>query len=145
MTMGMLFALSAMHWTLHTPGPEFQFSSGILAHSSGQNWCNWVRFVGRLARLSCPQATSKLFLSVCLGRLSIWKTHLRPCFSFLTDVLRCCLNIFTCSFFMMLSIFWGDLVPAAAKEPQNMMLPPPCFTVAMVFSGLVASSFFLQM
>uniref|UniRef100_A0A4W5MQY3 Leishmanolysin-like peptidase n=1 Tax=Hucho hucho TaxID=62062 RepID=A0A4W5MQY3_9TELE len=28
-------------------------------------------------------------LEVCLGSLSIWKTHLRPSFNFLTDVLRC--------------------------------------------------------
>ncbi|CDQ85019.1 unnamed protein product [Oncorhynchus mykiss] len=34
-------------------------------------------------------------LEVCLGSLSIWKTHLRPSFNFLTDVLRCCFNIST--------------------------------------------------
>uniref|UniRef100_A0A4W5N7A6 EF-hand domain-containing protein n=1 Tax=Hucho hucho TaxID=62062 RepID=A0A4W5N7A6_9TELE len=34
-------------------------------------------------------------LEVCLGALSIWKTHLRPSFNFLTDVLRCCFNIST--------------------------------------------------
>ena len=28
-----------------------------------------------------------------MGSLSIWKTHLRPSFNFLTDVLRCCFNI----------------------------------------------------
>uniref|UniRef100_A0A8C7FSD7 FACT complex subunit SSRP1 n=1 Tax=Oncorhynchus kisutch TaxID=8019 RepID=A0A8C7FSD7_ONCKI len=32
-------------------------------------------------------------LEVCLGSLSSWKTHLRPNFNFLTDVLRCCFNI----------------------------------------------------
>ena len=32
-------------------------------------------------------------LKVCLGSLSIWKPHLRPCFNFLTDVFRCCFNI----------------------------------------------------
>ena len=34
-------------------------------------------------------------LEVCLGSLPIWKTHLRPRFNFLTDVLRCCFNIST--------------------------------------------------
>jgi hypothetical protein len=34
-------------------------------------------------------------LEVCLGSLSIWKTHLRSSFNFPTDVLRCCFNIST--------------------------------------------------
>ena len=34
-------------------------------------------------------------LEVCLGSLSIWKTHLRPSFNLRTDVLRCCFNIST--------------------------------------------------
>uniref|UniRef100_A0A4W5PI58 Uncharacterized protein n=1 Tax=Hucho hucho TaxID=62062 RepID=A0A4W5PI58_9TELE len=34
-------------------------------------------------------------LEECLGSLSIWKTHLRPSFNFLTDVLRCCFIIST--------------------------------------------------
>lgn len=41
------------------PSTSFlQYSAGILAHSSWQNWCNWVRFVGHLARTRlqiCPQ------------------------------------------------------------------------------------------
>ena len=45
---------------------------------------------------------------------------------------------------MMPSILWGALVPPVAKHPHNMMLPPPCFTVGMVFLGLQASHFFLQ-
>ena len=31
-------------------------------------------------------------------------------------------------------------IPPAAKHPHNMMLPPPCFTVGVVFFGLQASS-----
>jgi hypothetical protein len=37
----------------------------------------------------------KYALEVCLGSLSIWKSHLRPSFNILTDVLRCCFNIST--------------------------------------------------
>ncbi len=35
-------------------------------------------------------------------------------------------------------------VPELEKQPHNMMLPPPCFTVGMVFWGLNASPFFRQ-
>ncbi len=41
------------------------------------------------------------------------------------------------------SIWCSRPVPFAEKQPQNMMFPPPCFTVGMVFLGLY-SSFFLQ-
>ena len=84
-------------------------------------WCNWVRFVGLLAR-TCFFSSAHKFsmglrsglcyghsntstllslshfvttLEVCLGSLSIWKTNLRPSFNFLTDILRCCFNIST--------------------------------------------------
>ena len=43
------------------------------------------------------------------------------------------------------SILWSVSVPPAAKHPHNMILPPPYFTVEMVFSDLQASPFFLQM
>ena len=43
------------------------------------------------------------------------------------------------------SILWSALVPPAAKHPHNVMLPPPCFMFGMVFFGLQASPFFLQM
>lgn len=53
-----------------------------MAHSCRQNWCNWVRFVGLLAR---GQTLTLLSLSyfatiseVCFGSLPFWKTHLRP-------------------------------------------------------------------
>ena len=39
------------------------------------------------------------------------------------------------------SISWSAPVPTAAKYPHNMMLPPLCSTVGMVFFGLQASSF----
>ena len=45
---------------------------------------------------------------------------------------------------MMPSILWSAPVPPAAKHPHNIMLPPPCFTVGMVFFGLQAFPFFLQ-
>ena len=68
-------------------------------------------------------------MEVCLGSLSIWKTHLRPSFNFLTDVLRCCFNISTSfSYLTVPSILWSAPDPPAAKHPDNMMLPPPCFT-----------------
>ncbi|KAK6319802.1 hypothetical protein J4Q44_G00089090 [Coregonus suidteri] len=35
-------------------------------------------------------------------------------------------------------------VPPAAKHPHKMMLPPPCFTVGMVFFGLQAYPFFIR-
>uniref|UniRef100_A0A3B5R4F5 Ig-like domain-containing protein n=1 Tax=Xiphophorus maculatus TaxID=8083 RepID=A0A3B5R4F5_XIPMA len=34
--------------------------------------------------------------------------------------------------------------PLAAKQPQSIILPPPCLTVGMVFLGLKASPFLLQ-
>ena len=42
------------------------------------------------------------------------------------------------------SILWSAPLPPAAKHPHNMMLPPLCFAVGMVFFGLQASPFFLQ-
>ena len=78
---------------------------------ASQSWCNWVRFVGRLARTHffssahnfsmglrsglCDGHSNTLTLlslshfattlDVCLVSLSIWKTHLRPSFNFLPD------------------------------------------------------------
>ena len=74
-------------------------------------------------------------LEVCLGSLSIWKTHLRPSFNFLTDVLN------------VASIYphiWSLHVHPIFLFPHNMMLLPPCFTVGMVFFGLPASPLVLQ-
>ena len=45
---------------------------------------------------------------------------------------------------VMPSILWSAPVPPASKHPHNMMLPPPCFTVGMVFCRLQASPVFLQ-
>ena len=42
---------------------------------------------------------------------------------------------------MMPSMLLNAPVPPAAKHPHNMMLPPPCFMVGMVFFGLQASPF----
>ena len=65
--------------------------------------------------------------------LSIWKTHLRPSFKFLTDVTSMYPHNFP---FLMPSILGSAPVPPAAKYPTNMTLPPPCFTIGMVFLGL---------
>ena len=43
------------------------------------------------------------------------------------------------------SVLWSEPMPPAAKHPHNMMLLPPCFVVGVVFFGLQASPFFLQM
>jgi hypothetical protein len=37
--------------------------------------------------------------------LPIWKTHLQPSFNFLTDILRCCFNIYTHNFLSSCNLF----------------------------------------
>lgn len=67
----------------------------------------------------CHFATT---LEVCFGSLSIWKTHLRLSFNFLTDVYMCCFNICTCS-----------------KAPHDMMLPRPCIMVGICLASITFS------
>lgn len=43
---------------------------------------------------------------------------------------------------LMPSIFWGTPVPFPAKHPHDMIAPPPCFTVWMVFFRLKSLSLF---
>ena len=58
-------------------------------------------------------------------------------YSFLEDGLRFCCRIFKkSSFFMIPSTFWRAQVSLPAKQPQGVMLPPPCWTVAMALLGL---------
>ena len=69
--------------------------------------------------------------------------HLRPSLNFMTHVLRCCFNIYTYFFcLMMLSILWNAPVPSAAKHPHNMILPAPCsialFLVWLFYGGFGA-------
>ena len=79
------------------------------------------------------------------GHCRFGKTHSQPSFNFLTDVLRSCFNISTLfSYLMLPSILWSAPVPPAAKHPHNMMLPPPCHTVGMVFYGILASPFYFK-
>lgn len=39
---------------------------------------------------------------------------------------------------------WSEIVPPAENTHKNMMLPPPCFKVEMLFYGLPALPFFIQ-
>lgn len=101
------------------PQAFYKFA-GILAHSSWQNWWNWVRFVGLAhARLfsaaykftmglrsgPCDRHSNTLTLlslshfvtnsKVCFGSVSIWKTHFHLSFNLLADVIRCCFSMST--------------------------------------------------
>src|SRR4029434_899594 len=42
------------------------------------------------------------------------------------------------------SMQWSHPVPLAEKQPQSIMLPPPCLTVGMVFFGSYSAFFPLQ-
>lgn len=83
-------------------------------------------------------------LNVCFSLLSCWKVKFLFIFSFLTEAWRFCAKI-DCylELFIIPSTLTKALVPAEEKQPQSMMLPPPCFTVGMVFFGWCAV-FFLQ-
>lgn len=110
-----------------------QYSAGLLAHSSWQTWCNWVRFVSCIThphlfwsahkfsmglRSGLCDGYSKtltllsssrflIILAVCLGSLSIWKTHLPLQFCQTTGhVSRNCL--FLCVFLQ--TVIWPMLV-----------------------------------
>ena len=81
------------------------------------------------------QSHSCVVLAVCLGSLSCWKVNLHPS-------LRSCVlwNRFSSRIsqyfapFIFPYILTSLPVPAAEKNPQSMMLPPPtpCFTVGKV-------------
>ena len=70
-------------------------------------------------------------LEICLGSLSIWKTHLRSSFNFLTDYLRCCYNISTqFSILMMPSIL--SSAPVFSGGLEQCLLP--CWAAFQVMS-----------
>ena len=78
-------------------------------------------------------------LEVCLGSLLIWKTHLLPSFNWCLDMLLQYIHII---FLPHEAIYFVKCTsPSCSKHTHNMMLPPPCFTVGMVFFGLQASPF----
>ncbi len=69
-------------------------------------------------------------LDVCFGSLSCWKVNFLFIFSFLTDAWRFCAKIaWYLELFIIPSTLTKAPVPAEEKQPQSMMLPPPCFTV----------------
>ena len=117
----------------------------MLAHSSWQSWCNWVRFVGLLAH-TCVFCSAEIcyiglrsglgdrhshtltllslshfatILEVCLGSLSIWRLI---CDQALTSWLMSwdVASIYTHHF----SSWWSAPVPPAAKHPHNLILHP---------------------
>ena len=65
-------------------------------------------------------------LEVCLGSLSILKTHLRPSLNFLTDVLRCCFSISTPFCFPMI-YFVKYTSPSCRKAPPQHDAATPVF------------------
>ena len=126
------------------------------AHSSWQSLCNWVRFIGLLARRHFFSSAHKFSiglrtgfrdshsntltllslshfattLEVCLGSLSIW----RPiCDQALTS------RLISSTYPYYFPTSWCHLFCYLF-----MMLPALCFTVGMAFFGLQASPFFLH-
>ena len=79
---------------------------------------------------------SSVALAVCLGSFSCWNVNLcrsRKSFALWSRFSsRICLCLAP---FIALSILTSLPVPAVEKHPHSMMLPPPCFTVGMVFDG----------
>ncbi len=79
---------------------------------------------------------------VCYRLLSCWK--MKFLFSFLAEAWRFCANI---DWYMELFIIPSTLTKAPVpeeKQPQSVMLLPPCFTVGMVFLWWCAVLFFHQ-
>ena len=136
--------------------------------SSWQSWCKWVRFVGPLARTHFFSAAHKCSiglrsglcdghfntlnllslnyfattLEVCLGSLSIWKTHLRPSFNFLTDILLQYIHTIVLPHNAIYFVKCSS--PSCNKAPPQHDAVTPCFTVGMVFFGLQASPIILK-
>ena len=85
----------------------------ILAHSSWQSWCNWVRFVGHLARTCFFSYAHKLSIGLKSRRCDGHSNTLT----------------------------WLSLSHFSTTLEVCLMLPPPCLTVGMVFFSLQASPF----
>ena len=77
-------------------------------------------------------------LTVCLGSLTCWKVKHQPCLKSFADSYRFSSKIVL---YLAPSIFpltqTSFPVPAEEKHPHSMMLPPPCFTVGMVFFRVI--------
>ncbi len=72
-------------------------------------------------------------LDVCF-RLSCWKMKFLFIFRFLAEAWRFYASIdWYLELFIIPSTLTKSPVPAEEKQPRSMMLPPPCFTVGMVF------------
>ncbi len=79
------------------------------------------------------------------GYESISMAHLEFLFSFLAEAWRFCANIdWYLELFIIPSTLTKAPVPAEEKQPQSVMLPPPCFTVGMVFLWWCAVLFLCQ-
>ncbi len=71
-------------------------------------------------------------LDVCFGLLPCWK--MKFLFIFLAEAWRFCASIdWYLKRFIIPSTLTKAPVPADEKQPQSVMLLPPCFTVGMVF------------
>ena len=131
-------------------------ATGMLAHSSRTKllqllqdgwfrWCTAIfksyhRFsiglrsglwLGHSKTFKCfPLNHSSVALAVCLRSLSCWKLNLCPSLKSLEDW-----NRFPSRISPYLAPSTSFPVPADEKHPYSMMLPPPCFTVGMVFLG----------
>ena len=99
----------------------------------GSDWAT----EGRLSLRSLSY--SSVTVAVCFMSLSYWKMNFRPNFCFLAESSRFSSRIFLYfdpSIFP--SILTSAPVPDDEKHRHNMMLPPPCITVGMVFFGWCA-------
>ena len=74
-----------------------------------------------------------------------WKTKFLFMFSFLAEAWRFCANIdWYLELFIIPSSLTKAPVPAEETLPQSIMLPPPCFSVGMVFFWWCAGWFLRQ-
>ncbi len=84
-------------------------------------------------------------LDVCFGLLLCWKMTFLFSFSFLAEAWRFCANIdWYLERFIIPSTLTKAPVPAEEKQPQSVMLPPPCITVGMVLFWWCAVLFLCQ-
>lgn len=122
---------------------ETRSLSSLQRFSIGFRSGDWL---GHASTLICfLRSHSLVFLAVCFGSLSCWKTQPRPIFNALTEGRTLFPKISQYTPPVILSLMQCTRpVPCAEKHPQSMMLPPPCFTVGVVFFGLYSSFFFLQ-
>ena len=105
------FKLDGFRWCTAIFKPYHRFSIGL---RSG-------RWLGHSTTFKCfPLNHSSVALAGCLGSLSCWKVNLRPSLKSLEDW-----NRFPQEFPCI----------SAIHHSFGTMLPPPCFTVGMVFSG----------